>query len=49
MDVRVKGEEDLAALFNLPVLAQIPSFDVDEKKAGGYGYENHAAKGGAKE
>ncbi len=49
LDVRVKGEEDLAALFNLPVLAQIPSFDVDEKKIGGYGYGNPTVKGGAKE
>lgn len=49
LDVRIKGEEDLASLFELPVLAQIPSFDGDEKKAGGYGYENPTVKGGAKE
>lgn len=46
LDVRVKGEEDLAALFGLPVLAQIPSFDASDKKAGGYGYVPPAMKGG---
>lgn len=49
MDVRIKGEEDLSALFDMPVLAQIPSFDVDDRKLSGYGYENPAVKGGAKE
>ncbi len=47
LDVRIKDEEDLAALFELPVLAQIPSFDTNEKM-GGYGYEMSAAKGEVK-
>lgn len=32
MDVRIKDEEDLAALFDLPVLAQIPVFAAEENK-----------------
>ncbi len=32
MDVRIKDEEDLTSLFELPVLAQIPSFISDKEK-----------------
>ena len=32
MDVRIKDEEDLVALFDLPVLAQIPVFVTDSGK-----------------
>lgn len=39
LDVRIKDEEDLNALFDIPVLGQIPSFDeVATKKRSGYGY-----------
>ena len=39
LDVRVKDEEDLTSLFNLPVLAQIPTFVPDgTKRRGSYGY-----------
>lgn len=38
-DVRIKDEEDLAALFAVPVLGQIPDFDsVKAKNKSGYGY-----------
>lgn len=50
LDVRIRGEEDLTALFDLPVLGQIPDVDTikdsDKKK---YGYETEersAGKGG---
>lgn len=41
MDVRIKEEEELAALFDIPVLGQIPAFVVGNKKrrrgaSGGY-------------
>ena len=36
MDVRIKDEEDLAMLFTLPVLAQIPMFTAEEKKRRSY-------------
>ena len=39
LDVRVKDEEDLAALFDLPLLGQIPNFDESNKnKDARYGY-----------
>ena len=49
LDVRIKDEEDLNAIFDFPVLAQIPAFSVEgERKngygAGGYGYTS-AGKG----
>ncbi len=37
MDVRVKGEEDLARLSDAPVLGTIPDFDMDGK-SGNYAY-----------
>jgi len=40
-DVRIKDEEELNALFDLPVLSQIPAFSADTaKRRSGYGYEN---------
>lgn len=51
LDVRIKDEEDLMALFGLPVLAQIPSFIPEGTKRrngydnGNYGYGNDAGKG----
>ena len=39
LDVRIKTEEDLAMLFDIPVLGQIPSFEeVSAQKKRGYGY-----------
>lgn len=38
MDVRVKGEEDLAQISNAPVLGVIPDFDSEEKDS--YAYES---------
>ena len=50
LDVRIRDDEDLTALFDLPVLGQIPDVDtirdIDKKK---YGYETEersAGKGG---
>lgn len=41
LDVRLKTAEDLEQIFELPVLGQIPVFDVPEsKKKNGYGYDN---------
>ena len=40
LDVRIKDEEDLNSLFDLPVLGQIPSFDDVSSKRRGYGYAN---------
>lgn len=40
LDVRIKDEEDLTSLFNLPVLSQIPTFVPDgTKRRGSYGYD----------
>jgi len=51
MDVRIKDEEDLQALFDIPVLGQIPEFDaVNAKKSSGYskyGYGRSTSRGGA--
>jgi len=51
MDVRIKDEEDLQTLFDIPVLGQIPEFDAAEaKKSSGYrryGYSRSKFKGGA--
>lgn len=47
LDVRVKDEEDLSMLFELPVLAQIPAFLPEgSKRRSGYGYGNETVKGG---
>jgi len=47
LDVRIKDEEDLNVLFELPVLAQIPAFLPEgSKRRSGYGYGNENAKGG---
>lgn len=35
LDVRIKREEDLERLFDLPVLGQIPAFEDEKKKEGG--------------
>ena len=35
-DVRIKDEEDLSTLFDIPVLAQIPGFMTEQSKLGGY-------------
>ena len=37
LDVRIRDEEDLLALFDLPVLAQIPAFAAEGNKRRGYG------------
>ena len=45
MDVRIKDEDDLAVLFAIPVLGQIPDFDsvkAKHKSGYGYGYESIA-------
>ncbi len=51
LDVRIKEEEDLQALFDIPVLGQIPEFDAaNAKKSSGYsryGYSRSTSKGGA--
>lgn len=48
LDVRIKDEEDLNMLFDLPVLAQIPSFAAEgSKRSNGYGYGSAAEKGDA--
>ena len=39
LDVRIKDSEDLAMLFEVPILGQIPSFTATESKKKGYGYE----------
>lgn len=44
LDVRIKEEDDLTMLFDLPVLAQIPSFVHENSKRRGYGYESSAAQ-----
>ena len=43
MDVRIREEEDLAMLFEIPLLGQIPAFAAGGKKTkkkSGYGYES---------
>lgn len=52
LDVRIKDEEDLNMLFDLPVLAQIPAFAPEgSKRRSAYGYNTPAAeeKGGDQE
>ena len=44
LDVRIKGEEDLNALFDVPVLAQIPAFVDREKRRDGYGSHPYEAE-----
>lgn len=45
LDVRIKSEEDLNLLFELPVLAQIPSFSSGKsKRSNGYGYDDSGCK-----
>jgi len=52
LDVRIKEEEDLQAMFDIPVLGQIPEFDAANAKKSsgyrryGYGRSASAAKGG---
>lgn len=46
LDVRIKDEEDLNMLFDVPVLAQIPSFTAEGSKRRGYGYDTAAAEKG---
>ena len=55
LDVRIKDEEDLTMLFDLPVLAQIPAFAASNSKRSGYstekngyGYHSVTEKGGKK-
>lgn len=56
LDVRIKDEEDLNVLFELPVLAQIPAFIPEGSKRGRSGYDKstygyggqNAEKGGEK-
>lgn len=46
LDVRIKDEEDLTVLFNLPVLSQIPTFVPDgTKRKGSYGYGGETTSG----
>ena len=48
LDVRIKSEEDLERLFDLPVLGAIPDF-ADTKKGGGYyGRYGYHSEGGRK-
>lgn len=48
LDVRIKDEEDMNMLFDLPVLALIPSFAADGgKRRSGYGYGSATEKGDA--
>lgn len=46
LDQRIKGEEDLDRLFNLPVLGEIPEFDPNRAKKGkrSYGYNSGYGK-----
>lgn len=48
LDVRIKDEEELTALFDLPVLGQIPEF-VSASKAPSYGMDAEAEKTAATE
>lgn len=45
LDKRIKSEEDLERLFDLPVLGIIPEFDAEHKKAGKYDYGYGAQSG----
>lgn len=46
MDVRIKDEEDLTALFNLPILGQIPYIDLKNpnRKSSGYRSEGYTSE-----
>ncbi len=48
LDKRIKSEDDLERLFDLPVLGMIPEFDGDRKKSSkyDYGYAGQTEKGG---
>lgn len=48
LDKRIKSEDDLERLFDLPVLGVIPEFDSERKKNGkyDYSYDTRAGKGG---
>ena len=48
LDVRIKDEEELTALFDLPVLGQIPEF-VSASKAPSYGMDAKAEETAATE
>ena len=48
LDVRIKDEEDLTGMFDLPMLGRIPNFnDSNKKKDARYGY-GEEAEGGEK-
>ncbi|MDO4269919.1 MAG: Wzz/FepE/Etk N-terminal domain-containing protein [Eubacteriales bacterium] len=55
LDVRIKSEEDLERLFEIPVLGTIPEFDAEHKgirygySRYGYGHGGHAGKGSGKQ
>lgn len=49
MDVRLKSEEDLEDLFELPVLGQIPAFTQSSQRQGAYDYGKAAASTQKKE
>ena len=46
MDVRIKNEEDLTQLFDLPMLGQIPSFAENERKKAGLNAQKADEHGG---
>ena len=46
MDVRIKNEEDLTQLFDLPMLGQIPSFAENERKKAGLSAQKADEHGG---
>lgn len=52
LDVRIKTDEDLTAMFDIPVLGQVPDFNAVQKKRKGYGQNGYATvaekKGAAK-
>lgn len=51
LDTRVRDEEDLHTLFDIPVLAQIPGFTAEQSEHGGYGrqpYETDKEKKGGR-
>ena len=43
LDVRIKDEEDLNTLFDIPVLAQIPGFMTEQSKRSDYGRQSYEA------
>ena len=45
LDVRIKDEEDLHAIFDFPVLAQIPAFSAEAERKSGYGNNAYAKSG----